>query len=362
MLPLFHKFSELKENLPWKSLGIFPTPILNGENLGKEIGVESLFVKHDGMTHKTFGGNKIRKLEFHIGKALKDNLKEVMTFGGVGSNHATATAVCAHQVGLRSISMLMPQANSMSLRRNLKMSLYHGAEFHLYNTTEELEEGKKEQMEIHREKTGKTPLEIPFGGSNPLGLTGFVNAAFELKEQIDNGEMPEPDFIYTAVGTMGTAIGLTIGLKILGMKTKVIPVRVIDKEVANEDLFMKLFNETTAFLKENSPSFPDVKITKDEIGMRHDFFGEEYAKFTPEGIEAIKLIKETMGIKLEGTYTGKALACLVSDARKGKLKNKTVLFWNTYNANDFPDNIINQNYKNLPREFHRYFEEEVQVM
>ena len=74
----------------------------------------------------------------------------------------------------------------------------------------------------HKLVTGKFPMTIPLGGSSPLGTIGYINAAFELKEQIMRGEIPEPDFIYVAAGTCGTAAGLIIGLKAAQLKTKVI--------------------------------------------------------------------------------------------------------------------------------------------
>ena len=43
-------------------------------------------------------------------------------------------------------------------------------------------------------------------------------------------------------------------------------------------------------------------------------------------------VEEANHIHIETTYTGKALAALVADARAGKLVGKTALFWNTYNS------------------------------
>jgi D-cysteine desulfhydrase len=40
--------------------------------------------------------------------------------------------------------------------------------------------------------------------------------------------MPEHDKIYLPLGTMGTAVGLTIGVKAAGLKTRVVSVRVAD--------------------------------------------------------------------------------------------------------------------------------------
>ena len=67
-------------------------------------------------------------------------------------------------------------------------------------------------------------------------------------------------------------------------------------------------------------------------------------------------------IKLEGTYTGKAFAALIDDGKKSILRDKIILFWNTYNSLDFSKAIATIDYHQLPRCFHRYFEEEVQPL
>ncbi len=79
-------------------------------------------------------------------------------------------------------------------------------------------------------------------------------------------------------------------------------------------------------------------------------------------MEAVSLMDESEGIKLEGTYTGKTLAALVNDARSGRVQDKTLLFWNTVNSRDFSSVIESIDYHSLPREFHCYFAEDVQPL
>ena len=52
-----------------------------------------------------------------------------------------------------------------------------------------------------RERDGAEPFVIPMGGTAPLGVAGYVNAAFEVADQIGAGE--RPDFVYVAGGTLG---------------------------------------------------------------------------------------------------------------------------------------------------------------
>jgi len=74
----------------------------------------------------------------------------------------------------------------------------------------------------------------------------------------------------------------------------------------------------------------NLEIRPEEIWNSTDFVGSAYAKATPEGIEAIRLVAETEGIFLEPVYTGKAFAGLLRDIRQGVLgPGDTVVFLHT---------------------------------
>ncbi len=361
-LPLFREYPELENHLPHVPLGEFPTPISQCHNLGNMLGLDRFDIKRDDLSGRTYGGNKVRKLEFLLGKALRDGVKEVLTFGFTGSNHALATAIYAREVGLRSISMFLPQPNSRSLRRNLLLGHHCGAELHEYANRRLLTAGTIHQVVRHWLRAGRKPMLIPPGGSSPLGVAGIVNAAFELRDQIAEAAMEKPDAIYVAVGSMGTAVGLTIGLEAAGLDTRVIPVRVIDPELANPERMRNLAMETVRFLRSSDPAFPTCERSFAEYSLREDFFGTQYALYTEEGMAAIRLLRDTEDIRLDGTYSGKALAALVHDARRGDLDGKSVLFWDTYNSRDPWSAMADDHYHRLPRRFHHYFEEPVQPL
>jgi len=360
-LSLFRRYPVLGEELPYVSLGDFPTPVERLERLGKAIGVGNLYVKRDDVSGVLYGGNKVRKLEFLLGRALGEGRREVLTFGAAGSNHALATAVYAKRVGLGCISMLLPQPNAHYVRKNLLMAHRSGAELHHYSDRRSLAAGTAYHIGKRRKREGNVPAVIPFGGTSPLGTVGFVNAAFELEEQVADGRLPEPDYIYVTLGSMGTAVGLALGLRAAGLRSEIVAVRVVDVKVADESKCSDLFLETGTLLRSKEPSFPVCDIAGC-LRIRHEFFGGRYALYTREGMDAVRLMMRTEGIELDGTYTGKTLAALLHDAERGVLRGKTVLFWNTLNSRDFSDSIRGMDYRALPRPFHRYFEEEVQPL
>jgi 1-aminocyclopropane-1-carboxylate deaminase/D-cysteine desulfhydrase-like pyridoxal-dependent ACC family enzyme len=262
--------------------------------------------------------------------------------------------------------MLVPQPNAQYVRRNLLMSYQCGAELHLYPKIPYImplaNPAVIYQLSRHWFKRGRLPRIIPMGGSSPLGAVGFVNAAFELQKQILKREIPEPDYIYVASGSMGTAAGLILGLRAINSKTKVVTVRVNSESVVNTRGMVNLIGQTNLLLSSLDPSFPRLKFSEGDIDMRHNFFGKRYALFTLEGMEAVSWAERYAGVKLEGTYTGKAFAALMDDGRKSNLRDKLLLFWNTYNSLDFSKDIAAIDYHQLPRCFHPYFEEEFQSL
>ena len=362
MLSLFKRYPDLHKTLSHIALAQLPTPVLHAENLEKALDHSGVYIKRDDLTGLPYGGNKLRKLEFLLAEAKRDGFTEVLTFGCAGSNHATATAIYAQKIGLRSISVLLPQPNAHSVRKNLLLSLAHGAEFHVYETYAAQTQNIPEVLVHHEAQYGRYPYVIPPGGSSPLGVVGYVNAAMELADQITAGQIPEPDKLYVAAGTTGTAVGLILGLRIAGLKTRVIPVRVTDERFASPTVMLKLCRETNALLHERDSTFPEITFTEDDFAMRHDCFGEKYALYTEESVAACKLIREKEGIPLEGTYTGKALAALIKDVRNGVLANQTALFWDTYNSHDVSGLIELVDYHQLPETLHHYFEEDVQPL
>ncbi len=362
-LPLFEQYPGLAK-LPHISLGKWPTPIVKLENAGAALGLGQLFLKNDGYDDENYTGNKPRKLEFEMGRAWAHGAKTVMTYGCVGSNHAVATSDAARRFGLKSICMLKHQENSNVVRKNLLLHLVNGTELHYYPDNNIRKIGTLHTWHDYQNTHGDYPYIIPTGGSTPLGTVGFVNAACELKKQIDAGILSEPDYIYVPCGSKATTAGLILGCKAAGLKSKIMAIAVEPEEEPSEFIngVTDLFNATNELLRNVDSAFPHFKLSPNDIEVNLKFTGPDYAVFTPEGMEARKLLKQHENITIDGTYTAKAFAALIADAREKQEKNKTVLFWDTYCGNDFKERLAGADYKKLPVCFHKYFEEDVQLL
>jgi len=335
---LFRRFPRLARTLPHVAIGTFPTPLAPLEPLSAAIdpahSLASLHVKNDGASSALYGGNKVRKLELVLGEALRRGVREVLTFGFAGSNHAAATAVHAQALGLRSISMLLPQANAAYVGTNLLVSTAANAEIHSYRSVPELSAGVVAQMARHRVSAGRWPFVIAPGGSSPLGTVGFVAAAFELVEQLETAALPQSDVVYVPLGSGGTAAGLALGFAAAGVATRVVGVRVTELKHASPRKLESLWNDTSKLLRALDPSFPSARFDTARLELREGFLGPGYAMSTPESAAAIEAAAALEGLHLDVAYTGKTLACVSADAGRGLLAGKHVVFWNTYNAAD----------------------------
>lgn len=360
--PLFDAYPALEKSIPHKSLGNFPTPIHKLEKLGTHLGVQNLYIKRDDLSAHdgNFGGNKVRKLEFLLADAMAKGHHGVFTRGFAGSNHVCATTLYAQECGLDCVCLFGMQRVTSYLRRNLKLDFYWGAEQHFFDN---YSDEKLRDIEIARlddsyyAKTGTRLYKITSGGSDVVGTLGFVNAAFELKQQIAAGLLPEPDYIYVTLGSCGTAAGLILGLRAAGLKTIVVPVCIEEEE--NPTHAAKLVTLATGannnLIKADS-TFPKIALTEKDFVVPFDFVGDGYAAISPQAQNAIKTLWDTEGIKLDGTYTGKTFAALLHDIETKDIKDKVIVFWDSFCSGSFDDIVSKIPYTALPKEFHFLYE------
>jgi D-cysteine desulfhydrase len=346
MLPLFERYPLLKDKLPYVSLGEFPTPVEKLERLGQDISMPHLYTKRDDLSGELYGGNKVRALEFLLGEALRAGHQQVIALGFPASCQALAQAIYAKQLGIKSMAVLFRQVNSEQGRRHLLMYQSVGAEvyplglipvFHLMKYT--LQHGRFPKF-----------LEA----SSPLGMAGYVNAGFELKDQIELGLLPEPDLMYVALATMGTAVGLDLGFKAAGLKSRVVSVHLGNPRATPQNM-VKLFRETNELLHSHDPSFPEFEVSENDFDVRYDFNKPKGRLLSEVDAQAMKRAKELAHLQLDEMFTANAFAALLADADKGLLRDKTVLWWNSYNSRDFSAQTASAEYRQLPKGFHHYF-------
>jgi hypothetical protein len=75
------------------------------------------------------------------------------------------------------------------------------------------------------------------------------------------------------------------------------------------------------------------------------------------GAQAMKQAKELANLELDEMFTANAFAALLADADMELLRDKIILWWNSYNSKDFSRQIAKADYRQLPKAFHHDFEQ-----
>ena len=344
-------FPKTGETLKRERLANLPTPV-SDITVDHPSGRHSLSIKHDNLTGDLYGGNKVRKLEYLLQHAREKHRNRIATFGSVGSNHALATALYSHKLGFECTCFLSHQEKTPMVPATLNM--------HIRNSTELVRYGgsyAKRIATLRQHLWGKNAWVVPMGGSSWLGAVAFVNAALELAEQVATGVVAAPDRLYVATGTMGTAAGLAIGLALAELPTEVQAVRVSDPEIMNEEALRRLIAKTALMLRRIDSKIPADLESRARIVVRDEFFAGAYARTDTATDAAVQFAEDQLHIKLDTTYTGKAMAALLSDFDNPELTDKKFLFWNTYSSAELPVPDGEPLDKTaLPPEFMRYFE------
>lgn len=344
-------FPRLASRLPKTVLADLPTPVAELP-LATGSGQRLVSIKYDDRTGKIYGGNKVRKLEYLLQRAVDRNAKRVATFGTVASNHALATSLYANSMGLGCTCLLFHQVRTPNAPRVLNM--------HLQNETELVRFGGKRGEQVstmRRYLRNRHTWVIPAGGSSWLGVVGFVNAALELAEQIASGEINTPDRLYVANGTMGTAAGIALGLALAELPIEVHAVRVTYDVVANPSAMRRLMVKTATLLNRLDASIPAGLADRTRMCFRDEFFAGGYAHANDETVSAVNIAREQLKLELETTYTGKAMAALLHDIEQRELAEQSMLFWNTYSSRPLPVGTERpDDVSQLPAEFLRYYD------
>jgi len=318
---LFDALPSLSGRLPHLPLGRFPTRVHRLDGV-LPASVE-LWLKRDDESGAPYGGNKVRKLEFLLGEARARGRRRLVTVGGYGSHHVLATALYGAACGFSVDAVLFPQPVTDRVRENLLALAATGARLFPASSYAGV------PLKVVRSRLGRGAHWIAPGGSSPVGTLGWVSAGFELAAQVRAGALPAPDVVYAALGSCGTVAGLWLGLRMARLATRVVGVRVVDRLVAHRRAAIKLAARTERLIARFAEPPPLAEVALD---VDHRFFGPGYGHSTDEAEQAIAAAAPA--VRLDPTYTGKAFAALLADARAGLLDGKRALFVDTYNSVD----------------------------
>ncbi len=324
---LFDRYPELE--VPWRSLGRFPTPVERAPWLGPRV-----WIKRDDLTGELYGGNKVRKLELVLADALSRGRRTILTIGATGSNHVLATALYARSLGFAATyAVLFPQPASADVDRRLAAFRELGVRTTRVPGKALVPLAMATSSSASLAGGGGVPYVIGPGASSPLGTLGYVSAALELAGQIQAGDLPAPHAVYVPLGSGGTAAGLLLGFRLAGLAARVRAVRTVPAPWVTIGGTARLAARTASLLADAIPdrsaaaAVRRLRFSAADLDGVSDQIGRGYGAPTPAGVAAVAAAA-TAGLALETTYSGKTLAALM--AAQPQEAAHDVLFWNTY--------------------------------
>lgn len=293
-----------------------PTPLVPLDRLSALFNGPRIWVKRDDMTGGAVSGNKIRKLEFSLAKAIDEGCDTIITAGGVQSNHCRTTAVLCAQLGLK-CHLILRGDDVKTADGNLMLDKLVDASISFY-PEREFQQNSTEIFETlvsdYAARGGKAMV-IPIGASDGVGLWGYIAACEELKADFDSVQI-NPGHILSATGSGGTQGGLTVGNELFGLGATVWGVNVCDDEAyfinkVDQDIqqWQQLYHSLIS---------PELNFDNLRANVIDGYVGPGYAKATAEIFNTIKLAAKTEGLILDPVYTGKGFHGLLDQLKQGR--------------------------------------------
>lgn len=307
-------------------LGVLPTPIHPWNPPGSGFSGVECYIKRDDLTGCDASGNKVRKLEFLIARALEGEYDSVITIGGAQSNHARATAVVSRQLGLEPHLILrgtIEQAHTLT--GNLLFDRLVGAQIYPVSPAEYNQDGQVKLCRELEEKLvaeGKCPYVIPVGGSNNVGVWGYMEFVREYFLQQEQSGLAF-DHIFFACGSGGTAAGMALGFALARLQISKEKEEDGRKESEKESAATPMKVPTLhAITVCDSPDdfyhhIREMALTLgapvEQLGDVRNWInivqgeGRGYALSTPEELQYLTDVATSTGVLVDPVYSGKAM-------------------------------------------------------
>lgn len=323
-MSLVDSIKEIVARTPRVPLGVWPTPFLPMNGLRRALCDEgaacpALWVKREDLTPLGAGGNKVRKLEYVLAKALAQGADVILNTGEVQSNQVVQTAAAAAHEGVPCELFLgrtdPPLSEDDQETGNILLCRILGARIHLVPPGEDRAAAMRARAE-QLKAAGRRPCIIPRGSSTPEGALGSLACFFELLDQAAARGFV-PDAVVVTVGSAGTTAGFLVGAQALALDGG--PEVIIcgfdsfgrDYPVLAQDRIMEHAEACWRFL--NLPGTCADRLLR----LSYDFVGPGYSRPYPGMIDAVRLTARTEGMILDPNYTGKAMAGMLDMLRRG---------------------------------------------
>jgi D-cysteine desulfhydrase len=311
---------KLKFNYPKKkNFGVYPTPISPIKMFFKDANNYNVWIKRDDLTGLELSGNKVRKLEYIFADAESKKSNHIITCGGIQSNHCRTAAFISARLQFICTLFLKGQVPDLKTGNYLLNSILSAK---IINVTNEEYKSIDKIMDEYTIELGENNYVIPEGGSNEIGVWGYIECFYEILKQVHDQKI-NIDTIIVPTGSGGTHAGLLLGKLLSGSNIEIISINVCD----SSDFFINKIND---IMNRFSASYNlPLNFSKNDINIFDGFVGEGYGLIAEKETDIIKRFAQAEAIIIDPVYTAKAMLGLEELIKKGSISGKNILFVHT---------------------------------
>jgi L-cysteate sulfo-lyase len=309
--------------LPRVDLAHLPTPLEEAPRFAERLGGTRILIKRDDCTGLLFGGNKTRHNEFLLADALRQGADMIVWGAGVQSNNCRQTAAACAKLGLECRLYLTRANHDADVQGNLLLDYLVGAKVEIVDLPMGPEMNALLATKAKEFRAaGRRPYFWEPKQGRPIAAVSYVLCMAEIVEEI-RAQGLKPAAIYIS-SAGGTGAGMALGRVLMGVPCPVRLICPIRWPWKVQDDLVEVANETAVLL-----GLPH-RLTAEDVIASEEYIGAAYGAVTPEGWEALDQLAKTEGILLDPVYTAKAMAALIQDIRRHRLKpGETAIFVHT---------------------------------
>ncbi|MBS0260562.1 MAG: D-cysteine desulfhydrase family protein [Planctomycetes bacterium] len=303
--------------LPRFPLGHYPTPLEHLPRFSQAVGGPEIYIKRDDCTGLAIGGNKTRHNEFLIADALRQGADIIVWGAGVQSNNCRQTAAACAKAGL-DIHLVLGRGRPANgpdvVQGNLLLDHIVGAHVDIVEAKigAELDECIA-QVAARHTANGRRVYAWDRHKVKPLAAVSYALCVTEIVEQSSAAGWAPTALYVSSAGSTGA--GVVVGQRALGLSCPVRSIAPIKWDWDTQADMAQIADDAARLIG------LDLGIRRDDVDVSFDSIGPGYGHLSDDGCAALALLARTEGILLDPSYTGKAMAGLISDVCNGRLKS-----------------------------------------
>ena len=333
------------DKLPRFKRGFYPTPFHKMENLSADYGCNIYAKREDMSGPSNFGGNKVRKLELIMGKALAEGYDTLISMGAYQTNSAMEFCQFCRLANITPIVYLadihdvgIPQKPD-DVEGNMRLMRMMGVEMHfvakdegwtgsfmqpLWDKAYRVMAERKAELEAQGHKVWC----IPSGCADDEAMPSYVLGFAEIMEQAAAAGI-KLDYIYHTNGTSGSLPGLILGKYLMGSDVEIRSITCIycdtedpqiegDFTPANGGGPGEIVRRVQYAAKLLGVEVPPEDWIRDQIHFDNNYYGEEYGEPTELATKTMLEVASREGFFTDSVYSGKGITGMLDHIRTGK--------------------------------------------